>query len=224
MKKLALASLMIAQTCLTASAMAQGMPGLTMKINSIENGQPIATKFAYCMPDGKGATTNGGNINPAISWSGAPTGTKSYALIVVDPDVPGNFDAANKPGQTIANDAPRRNFYHWVLVDIPASTTSIAEGADSKGTSAKPTGKTSYGINGQNDYGTGAGGYNGPCPPWNDDRMHHYHFAVYALDISSLNLTGNFTGKQAEDAMTGHILAKGEVVGTYTNNPKMVGK
>ena len=219
MKKLALASLMVAHTCLVTGAMAQGLPGLSVKLDGIENGQPIDTKFAYCMPDGNGATKNGGNSNPAISWSGAPAGTKSFSLIVVDPDVPASFELANKAGKTIPADFGRRNFYHWVLADIPTATTSIAEGADSKGVAAKPTGKTAYGVNGQNDYGDGQGGYNGPCPPWNDERLHHYHFVVYALDVSSLGLTGNFGGKQAEDAMTGHILAKGEIVGTYTNNP-----
>jgi Raf kinase inhibitor-like YbhB/YbcL family protein len=238
MKKLVLTSLLIAQT-LATSALAEETTNdkitkmaaqvleeskiqkLSVTVGGIDNGKPIDTKFAYCMPDGKGATQNGSNINPEIRWSDAPAGTKSFAIIVVDVDVPTSFDLANKPGKTIPSDFTRRNFYHWVLVDIPATTTKLEEGLDSKGVIAKPVGKTAYGLSGQNDYAAGQGGYDGPCPPWNDERLHHYLFMVYALDVESLGLTGNFTGKQAQDALQGYILAKGEVVGTYTNNPKL---
>ncbi|MDE3017285.1 MAG: YbhB/YbcL family Raf kinase inhibitor-like protein [Pseudomonadota bacterium] len=192
---------------------------LSVTLGGIENGKPINPKFAYCMQDGAGKTRNGGNINPAISWSGAPAGAKSYAVIAVDPDVPANFEPANKEGRTIAADFPRRDFYHWVLVDIPPTITRIDEGQDSKGTATKPTGKLAYGVSGHNDYGVSEGGYNGPCPPWNDARLHHYHFRVYALDVPSLNLPAAFGGREAESAMQGHILAQGETVGTYTNNP-----
>ena len=68
------------------------------------------------------------------------------------------------------------------------------------------------------------GGYDGPCPPWNDERMHHYHFIVYALNVPTLGLTGAVDGKKAQAAMEGHILAQGEVVGTYTNNARLLGK
>lgn len=195
---------------------------LSVTVSGITDGQPIAEKFAYCAPDGKGKTKNGGNINPAISWSGAPVATKSYAIIVVDPDVPASFELANKDGKTIPADFARRNFYHWVLADIPVGVTSIAEGQNSSGVDPKPTGATAYGINGKNDYPDG--GYNGPCPPWNDERLHHYHFTVYALDVPTLGLTGDFTGPHMEAALSGHVLAKGKVVGTYTNNKKMLTK
>lgn len=186
---------------------------LTVKLGGIENGKPINEKFAYCVADGKGATKDGGNISPALNWSGAPEGTRSYAVIVVDRDVPANFDPANKKGKTIEADAPRRDFYHWVQVNIPATVTSLAENTNS------------VGIGGSNDFGAGSkgkNGYDGPCPPWNDERLHHYHFIVYALDIPSLGLTPPFTAKQAQDAMNGHILAQGEAVGTYTTNQKML--
>ncbi|MDE3060459.1 MAG: YbhB/YbcL family Raf kinase inhibitor-like protein [Pseudomonadota bacterium] len=180
---------------------------MTVRVGGVENGQPIPVKFAYCIPNGKGQTQNGSNINPAISWSGAPQNTRSYALIVVDKDVPASFELANKEGKTIPAGFPRRDFYHWVLVDIPTSVTSIAEGG----------GKSAQGVSGKNDYpGTG---YDGPCPPWNDERLHHYHFVVYALDVPSLGLVSGFGGKEAEAAMSGHVLAKGEVIGTYANNP-----
>lgn len=199
--------------------LAAGPAQLNVTVSGIENGNPINPKFAYCMPDGSGRTKSGGNINPAISWSGAPIGTKSYAIIVVDPDVPANFEPANKEGRDIHIDYPRRDFFHWVLVDIPQTVKSIAEGKDSKGTENKPVGQLAYGFTGHNDYGNDQGGYNGPCPPWNDMRLHHYHFKVFALDVAKLNLPVGFGGKEAEAAMKGHILAEGEVVGTYTTNP-----
>jgi phosphatidylethanolamine-binding protein (PEBP) family uncharacterized protein len=65
------------------------------------------------------------------------------------------------------------------------------------------------------------GGYDGPCPPWNDEIIHHYHFAVFALDIPSLGLSGTFGGPEVLAAMKGHVLAEGEWIGTYTLNPAM---
>lgn len=201
---------------------------LAVFVSGIEHGKPIPPEFAYCRPDGNGKSMPSDNINPEIRWSGAPEGTKSFAIIVVDKDVPKTFELAGKEGKTIPKDFPRQNFYHWVLADIPAVRSSIAEGEDSKGVTpgGKPTGKTAYGVNGMNDYAAKAGmgkggGYDGCCPPWNDERLHHYHFQVFALDVESLNLPGDFTGGQAEKALHGHVLAQGEIVGTYTNNPKL---
>jgi Raf kinase inhibitor-like YbhB/YbcL family protein len=196
---------------------------LDVKIQGIEQDKPIPTKYAYCMPDGKGKTKDGGNISPAISWSGAPEGTKSYAIIVVDPDVPAKFDTANKDGEVITENFPRQNFYHWVLVDIPVRVQGLLAGKDSNGVTpgGKLTGQLDYGLSGINGYGFG--GYDGPCPPWNDQRLHHYKFTVYALDVASLKLPDPVRGILAEKAMEGHVLAKGEVVGTYTNNPAVMG-
>ena len=144
---------------------------LKMKVGGIENEGAIPEKLAFCVPDGTGKTKNSGNINPEISWSDAPGGTKSFAIVMVDKDVPAKFDDANQEGKTIAKDFPRQDFYHWLVVDIPASRHSIAEGEDSKAHSAtgKPVGKTAYGVVGQNDFASFMkgtfGGYDGPCPP-----------------------------------------------------------
>lgn len=214
----------------TASGFAQAEPAtFTLKTTAFEDGKPIPARYAYCVPDGKGRTIEGGNVNPGLRWSGAPEGTKSYALIVVDPDVPADFSVANieKP---IKEDYPRQNFYHWVLFDIPATVTSIEEGRDSQRviSGGKPIGKTAYGVTGPNDYARAYkgsyGGYDGPCPPWNDERLHHYHFIVYALDVPTLGLTGPLAGKLVEDAMKDHILAKAEIVGTYTQYPPLLSK
>jgi Raf kinase inhibitor-like YbhB/YbcL family protein len=190
---------------------------------------PIPPQYAFCVPAAQGHTTSGANKNPSISWSKGPDGTQSYAIIVHDTDVPTKFDDANKEGRTIAADLKRMDFTHMVLVDIPPSMTGIAEGADSDKVTAKgkPPGKTDHGVRGVNDYSkfmsgdmAGAyGGYDGPCPPWNDTIWHHYHFTVYALDVPSLNLTGSFTAAQVRSAMKGHVIAAGTFTGVFTQNP-----
>lgn len=71
------------------------------------------------------------------------------------------------------------------------------------------------------DMGGDYGGYDGPCPPWNDEIIHHYHFTVYALDVPSLGLTGRFGGAEALAQIGKHVLARGEWLGTYTLNPAL---
>jgi Raf kinase inhibitor-like YbhB/YbcL family protein len=66
-------------------------------------------------------------------------------------------------------------------------------------------------------------GYDGPCPPWNDERLHHYTFTVYALSVDRLQLEGDFTAVDARAAMDGHVLAEASLTGTYTNNPSVQG-
>jgi Raf kinase inhibitor-like YbhB/YbcL family protein len=211
---------------LAAPALAQEPARFTVKVGGVEDGKAIPERFAYCIPDGKGKTKDGQNINPAIEWSGAPEDTKSYVILVVDRDVPQSFELANQDDKVILSNFPRQDFYHWVLVDIPPTMIGIAEGADSRGITkgGKQYGPRPYGVVGQNDYvrvlaeGT-HGGYDGPCPPWNDNRLHHYHFIVYALSVPSVNLSGLFNGKYVEDIIKPHVLARGEVVGTFTNKP-----
>jgi hypothetical protein len=144
-----------------------------------------------------------------------------------DRDVPMTFETANKEGQIIAADTKRRDaYYHWVLVDIPQTVTALPAGAESSGPEAKAAGPSKYGVRGTNDFGGGRAGYDGPCPPWNDAVVHHYHFVVYALNVRSLGLSRTFGGPEAMTLM-GHVLAKGEVVGLYSLNPdvaKTLGK
>lgn len=205
---------------------------LKVHVDTIKNGDMLANKFAFCAPAAQGHTTGGGNINPAISWSKGPRGTKSYAIILYDPQSPAEHrEMMNKEGITMGADVARHNFYHWVLVDIPKDVTSIKEGADSNARvlHGKPATPSAAGVKGLNDYTkvTAANdamkgqyyGYDGPCPPWNDDLVHNYHFTVYALGVSSLNLPKDFDAAAAQDAMKGKILAQGEVVGAYTQNP-----
>lgn len=188
------------------------MSGFTLIIDGIKGGSPIPEQFSHCAAHNK----HGGNKRPAMHWSGAPAGTKSFAIIVVDPDVPASFELANREGHTIPASMARQNFYHWLQIDIPHTANALPEA---------PAGLCDVGISGRNDYGasgTDRGlGYDGPCPPWNDERMHHYHFTLYALDIGSLGLKEGFSGKQAMAAIGKHIIAKTEVVGTYTTNPNL---
>ncbi len=206
---------------------------LEVTINDWNDGDVIPDKHAFCIPAEENHVTLGENISPAISWSGAPDGTASYAIVCHDPDVPQDLSTLNNEESSIPVDAPRFTLYHWVLADIPGSITSLGEGAESQGIQpgGKDAGKTDHGVRGLNGYTEwfaadekmkgNYGGYDGPCPPWNDDKLHHYHFTVYALDIINLDLGDNFKGPELESAMQGHILAKGEYVGTYSLNPKL---
>jgi hypothetical protein len=204
---------------------------MELRSESFSHHGPIPGEFAFCVPAEQGHVALAPNRNPQLSWTGAPAGTLSYAIICHDGDVPSRGDDVNQEGRSIPHDLPRVDFYHWVLVDIPATLTGIAAGSHSNGVTArgKPPGPAAHGVQGINDY-TGwfssdpdmrgdYGGYDGPCPPWNDERLHHYHFTVYALDVATLGLSGSFTGGEALAAMQGHVLAQASWVGTYTLNP-----
>lgn len=192
---------------------------LSVVVDNLKPGGVILGAYAYCVPAKAAHATTGPNRSPAISWSRGPSGTRSYAIVVVDPDVPTVFTNANREGQVIPATMKRRDWYHWLLVDIPPSVTHLAAGADSNGPAAKPAGPTADGVRGLNDYGGGRAGYDGMCPPWNDALLHHYHFRVYGLDVGHLALPAGFTGRDVVKALQGHVLARGEVVGVYTLNP-----
>jgi Raf kinase inhibitor-like YbhB/YbcL family protein len=205
---------------------------LNVHVDSIKDGGMLSNKYAFCAPAAQGHTTGGPNINPSISWSKGPKGTKSFAIITYDTDSPAEQrEKMNKEGETLTSAVPRKNFYHWILVDIPVNTAAIKEGADSNArvVHGKPATPSAAGVKGLNDYtkATAANdamkgqyyGYDGPCPPWNDENLHHYHFTVYALSVPSLNLPKDFDGAAAQEAMKGKILAQGEVLGIFTQNP-----
>jgi Raf kinase inhibitor-like YbhB/YbcL family protein len=132
-------------------------------------------------------TCEGGDVSPPLAWSGAPSGTRSFALVVDDPDAPDPK-------------APRTTWVHWVVYDLPATTTALAEGASGK----LPSGARE----GTNDFKRT--GYGGPCPPIG---RHRYFHKLYALD-ATLGLAGA-TKADVEKAMAGHVLAQAELVGTY---------
>ncbi len=206
---------------------------LNVSMEAWNDGEPIPEEYAFCVPADEGHVTMGANLSPAMRWSGAPDDTKSYAIICNDPDVPSVADDVNQEGRIIPADLPRVDFCHWVLVDVPADITSLDKGAESGGVTpgGKPHGPTGHGVRGINRYtewfegdeqmAGSYGGYDGPCPPWNDTILHHYVFTVYALDVVSLGLSGTFSCKEALEAMEGHVLAEGSCTGTYTLNPDL---
>jgi Raf kinase inhibitor-like YbhB/YbcL family protein len=130
----------------------------------------------------------GKNISPALAWNEPPAGTQSFALIVDDPD------------------APMGTWVHWVLFNIPADARNLQEDLPITGKNVDPNaihvGKNSAGKT----------GYDGPCPP---SGTHRYYFKLYALD-TAINLLPGATKDQVLNEMDGHILAQGEIMGTFS--------
>jgi Raf kinase inhibitor-like YbhB/YbcL family protein len=169
----------------------------------------------------------GPNRNPQLAWHELPAGTRSLALVNDDLDVPTRLENFNREGAVVAADLARRPLCHWVLVDLDPAGPPIALGEFSEGVTAggKPGPAAPRGARqGLNEYtgwfatdATMKGdyfGYDGPCPPWNDERPHRYVFTLYALDIL-LGDRGPLTRRDLEVAMQGHVLGKAELVGTY---------
>jgi Raf kinase inhibitor-like YbhB/YbcL family protein len=206
---------------------------MELTTTSFEDGGVIPERFALAKADPETRVTFAGNLNPHLEWSDVPVGTKSFALICHDYDVPSRGDDVNQPDREVPSDLPRVDFFHWVLVDLPAGMRSIVEGEHSAG--VVPGGKdeeTHVGRHGVNDFtGWFAGdedmageyfGYDGCAPPWNDSVVHHYVFTLYALDIDSVPVEGAFTGQEVRDAIAGHVLAEASIEGTYTQNPRLM--
>jgi len=128
----------------------------------------------------------GDNRSPQLAWTGAPAGTKSFAVTCFDPDAPTGS-----------------GYWHWLTFNISADTTSLDAGSPSA------RGSTT----GRNDYGESA--YGGPCPP-PGDGPHGYVFTVYALDVERIDgIDEGVTGASLVFNMRGHVLAQGSVTGRY---------
>ena len=214
-----------------ADAAGSASMGFSLEIPSFASGTAIPDDYAFCVPAASGHVKLGPNKNPHLKWSKVPEGTKSFAIVSYDADVPSVADDVNQEGKTVGKDLERIDFYHWVMADIAPSVTELTVGMDSDGVTArgKAPGPTDYGARGVNDYTKWFapdkdmrgeyGGYDGPCPPWNDERLHHYTFTVYALSVDSLKMGGTFDGSELVAAMQGKILDKASWVGTYSLNP-----
>jgi Raf kinase inhibitor-like YbhB/YbcL family protein len=200
--------------------------------SSFSDQTQIPVECAFCAPDPKTHATLSQNLNPDFSWGDLPEGTESLVLICHDPDVPSKPDDVNLEGRTVPPSLPRIDFYHWVLVDLPADAAPIAKGEFSSSVSAK--GKpgpaaprdTRQGVNdytmwfgGDADMAGDYYGYDGPCPPWNDSIPHHYVFTLYALDVPRCPVEGRFTGPDVLKAIEGHVLGHADVTGVYALNP-----
>lgn len=215
-----------------AFAPAASAATLKVKVDSVKSGGMIPGKYALCVPAAQGHAGPGPDISPRISWSKGPRGTQSYVVVLNDTDSPKeNRDKMNKEGLTVPSTSARQTFYHWVTVDIPANVTSLKEGNDSSArvVHGKPATPAGVGVRGLNMFTVAFAandamkgnyyGYDGPCPPWNDENVHHYHFFVYALSVKSLNMPKDFDGPSVMDAMKGKILADGKLDAVYSTNP-----
>jgi hypothetical protein len=135
-------------------------------------------------------TGDGEDVSPELSWSGVPAGAKELALICDDPDAP-----TPEP------------WVHWVIYKIPTTATGLRENVPKTGSISEPPGAM-QGVNSWN-----AIGYRGPAPP-RGHGVHHYHFKLYVVD-TALNMPAGVDKKKLLSAMQGHIVAQGELVGTY---------
>ena len=150
---------------------------LTLTSTAFAEGQPIPQRF----------TRDGGNVSPPLRWHGAPHGTRSYALVVEDPD------------------APSGTFRHWAVCDIPGNTTELVEGAGSQ--------KVGPALHvAVNDFGDRR--YDGPQPP-RGHGVHHYHFRLFALEVPQLKIAANASARDVLEMARAHSLAQADFVGTF---------
>ena len=157
--------------------------GFTLESRNIQANAKIPNQYAY---NGFGCT--GENVSPELHWQGAPSGTKSFAITVYDPDAPTGS-----------------GWWHWVVYNLPANTHELPAGASGKD---MPKGASE----GRTDFGSH--GYGGPCPP-QGAKPHHYHFTVYALDVPSLDLPKEASPAMVGFNLHFHTLAKAELTALY---------
>ena len=199
---------------------------------SFSDAGAIPAEFAFCAPDPKSHATLSKNRNPHLAWSDVPPGTKSFAVVCHDPDVPSRGEDVNQEGRVVRASLPRVDFFHWVLVDLPASRRAIEAGEFSSSVTphGKPgpqaPGNARQGINSYTDWFAADAsmsgdyhGYDGPCPPWNDELVHRYVFTLYALDVERLPVQGAFRGPDVRAAVQSHVLAQASITGRYSLNP-----
>ncbi|MGH8517699.1 MAG: YbhB/YbcL family Raf kinase inhibitor-like protein [Panacagrimonas sp.] len=207
---------------------------MKLSSKSFDNGGVIPGRCAFAVKAPKGHVRLSDNLNPELSWTGAPPATRSFVLICIDPDVPTRPDDVNKEDREVPLKLPRTTFTHWTMVDIPATVDALEEGACSRGVTAR--GKRTPGgpegsRQGVNDYTAWFKGdaemsgdylgYDGPCPPWNDSVVHHYRFDLHALDLDRCPVEGLFTAADVQKAIQGHVLASASLTGRYSLNPRI---
>ncbi|HLJ62983.1 MAG TPA: YbhB/YbcL family Raf kinase inhibitor-like protein [Stellaceae bacterium] len=177
---------------LLAAALALGFggaanaAGLTLTSPDIKDGATIQSEQVFA---GFGCT--GKNVSPALAWSGAPSGTKSFALTAYDPDAPTGS-----------------GWWHWVVFNMPANATELVKDAGAVSKNLAPKGT----VQSRTDFGTP--GWGGPCPP-QGDKPHHYIFTVYALDVDHLDADANASAAYIGFNLHFHTLAKASFTGLY---------
>lgn len=165
-----------------------GTQCFSLKSAVLAEGVPLPVRYSF---NGFGCT--GQNISPPLVWSSAPKGTKSFAITLHDPDAPTGG-----------------GWWHWLMVNIPASANSLPEGAGNPG-GALPVGA----VMGRNDFGTVH--YGGPCPPA-AQGMHRYQFTVWALGTEKLDVTPALSGNYVGFLLNANVLGKAVMTIPYTRN------
>jgi len=168
-----------AAVALLVASAASGAETFSADSSDLPAGAPIPQRFTY-----NGYRCKGQNVSPQISWSNPPAETKSFAVLVHDPDAPTGV----------------AGFWHWIVIDLPASTLSLPQNAGTPDGHMLPPAARQL----TTDFGTNRWG--GPCPPAGD-HPHHYVFTVYALKVTKLNLPANATGADAQSAANSSALA-----------------
>jgi Raf kinase inhibitor-like YbhB/YbcL family protein len=173
----------IALTILAYAGLAGAAHALTLTSPDIKAGGKIADEQVF-----NGWDCTGKNISPELQWSGAPKGTKSFAVSVFDPDAPTGS-----------------GFWHWSVANLPADATGLPKGAGAG------TGLPASAIQVRNDFS--AIGYGGPCPP--KGKPHHYQITVYALDTDKIDVDKDASPAVVGFNVHAHTLAKATLVGLY---------
>jgi Raf kinase inhibitor-like YbhB/YbcL family protein len=172
---------------LLLSAPADSAQPFQLQSADIASGQAVAQRFAF---NGFGCT--GQNISPALNWSHAPAGAKSFAVMVHDPDA-------------VTGGA---GFWHWVVINLPAASTGLAQGVGTADGRALP--ETARQV--ATDFGTP--GWGGPCPPVGD-KPHRYTFTVYALKVEKLDLPSTATASLAGFMVNANAIGRASFTSTY---------
>jgi Raf kinase inhibitor-like YbhB/YbcL family protein len=162
---------------------------MELKSANFNDGEYLAMDHVLAAEYGFGC--NGGNQSPQLSWSGAPDGTRSFALTCYDPDAPTGS-----------------GFWHWVVANIPVGVTSLAAGAGNPASGLMPAGAVTL----RNDVGTRE--YVGPCPP-QGDHPHRYYFTVFAVGTEQLQVNEDTTPAVVGFQLHFNTLAKAELMGLF---------
>ncbi|HWH02416.1 MAG TPA: YbhB/YbcL family Raf kinase inhibitor-like protein [Gemmatimonadales bacterium] len=161
--------------------------GFRVTSTDVEQGKTLKSAQVF---NGMGCT--GANTSPALAWTGAPAGTKSFAVTIYDPDAPTGS-----------------GWWHWVVYNIPATTTSLPTGAGDASKNLLPAGA----VQGNTDFG--APGFGGACPP-PGDKAHHYFITVYALNVDKLDIPANATAAYVGFNLHAHEVGKAVLTALYS--------
>ena len=177
---------LVVSVAMAAMAGAGAAHAMSLTSPDIKPGARIPEEQAF---NGFGCTGN--NVSPALNWSGAPAGARSFALTLYDPDAPTGS-----------------GFWHWVMFNIPADVASLPKGAGDPKSGAAPKGA----VQTRSDYGMP--GYGGPCPP-KGDKPHRYQFTIFAVDVEKLDADENATAAVVGFNLHHHTLATAVLTGVY---------